>query len=301
MKNLRYPVAVSDFDGTLLRSDNTISKQTTKVIKEFIDAGGLFLIATGRMHRAIINRLEEVGLGGIDLPVISYQGAYVKTAISQKILYNKPLDFDLISDVILEARRRKIYIHAYIDDNLYVEKEMFWTKSYTDFLRISFTKVDDLLEFIYKKLNNSQGETHSCHKLLMMMESEKLENELKDFNKMFGGGADFDGTDTTSNNTGKARAIFNTSSNHLLECVSIDAGKDKGIEAVVKNMGYTLNEVLTVGDSLNDYSMVLRAGMGVAVENADFRIKAAAKYIAPSNDDDGVAKAIEKLIFNREG
>lgn len=296
MLKLNYPVAVSDFDGTLLRNDNKISKHTRDVIQELIEAGGSFFIATGRMHCAIINRLEEAGLGGLDVPVISYQGALVKSAISNEVLYNSSLDLDTATDIINEARERNLYIHAYIDDILYVEKEMPWTTNYTNFLGITFIEVGDLLKFVTKKLTD-KDQQHSCHKLLMMMDAEIIENELQHFLKKFGGGMDYQSRQNSVKK--QARALFNTSSVHLLECVSVNAGKDKAIEQVVKGMGYTLDNVMAIGDSLNDYSMVLRAGMGVAVQNADERVKSVARFVAPSNDDEGVAYAIEKLIFMR--
>ena len=294
MLKLKYRVAVSDFGGTLLRSDNKISRHTKDVIQQFIQAGGTFFIATGRMHCAIINHMEEAGLGGLDVPVISYQGALVKSAISNKVLYDSPLDLEIVTDIIKEARARDIYIHAYIDDILYVEKEMSWTTGYTNFLGIGFTEVGDLLKFVTEKLSDKQKK-HSCNKLLMMLDANIIEKELKHFLNKFGGGVDYENSDNAVKT--KPRAIFNTSSEHLLECVSVDAGKDKAIEYIVKDMGYSLDDVMTIGDSLNDYSMILRAGMGVAVQNADERVKSVAKYIAPSNDDDGVAHAIEKLIL----
>jgi Cof subfamily protein (haloacid dehalogenase superfamily) len=290
---LKYPVVASDFDGTLLRSDNKISQYTKNIVTEFISMGGLFLVATGRMHQAIIGRLADAGLGDLDLPVISYQGALVKTAISDKTLIDNSLDIDIVTDVINEARARNIYIHGYVDDTLYVERIMPWTSAYVNYLGISFEKVDDLLEFITQKIK--QG--HSCHKLLMMMEADQIETEMKHFLEKFGGGIDYN--DPAKEFNTPPRAIFNTSSAHLLECVSLNAGKDKAIEQVIKIKGYDMEDVLALGDSLNDYTMVKRAGLGVAVQNADDRVKSVAKFVTSSNDDDGVARAIEKFIFTR--
>ena len=81
----------------------------------------MFLVATGRMHRAIVNRLGEAGLGELDTPVISYQGALVKTAISDKVLFDNSLDLDVITDVISEARA--LFMPRILDDT-YAEKEM---------------------------------------------------------------------------------------------------------------------------------------------------------------------------------
>lgn len=291
--SLKYPVVASDFDGTLLRGDNKISQYTKEIITEFVSLGGLFLVATGRMHQAIVGRLAEAGLGDLDLPVISYQGALVKTSISNRTLIDNSLDIDIVTDVINEARARNIYIHGYVDDILYVERIMPWTTSYVNYLGISFEKVDDLLEFITQKIR--QG--HSCHKLLMMMEADQIEIEMKHFLEKFGGGIDY--SDPSQEFKTPPRAVFNTSSVHLLECVSLNAGKDKAIEQVIKSKGYEMKDVLALGDSLNDYTMVKRAGMGVAVQNADARVKSVAKFVTASNDDDGVARAIEKFILSR--
>ena len=291
---LKYHVVASDFDGTLLRTDNTISQYTQDVIKEFISLGGMFLIATGRMHQAIVNRLKDAGLGDLDVPVISYQGALVKTSISDKTLIDNALDIDIITDVINEARARNIYIHSYIDDTLYVEKVMSWTQSYVDYLGIDYVLIDDLLEFTTQKI---KGGKHSCHKLLMMMEADQIDYQMRHFLDKFGGGIDY--SNPTQAFKTAPRAIFNTSSEHLLECVSVNAGKDKAIEQVIKPNGYTMQDVLAIGDSLNDYTMIKNANMGVAMQNADPRVKAIAKHITTSNDDEGVARAIEKLILMR--
>jgi hypothetical protein len=56
---------------------------------------------------------------------------------------------------------------------------------------------------------------------------------------------------------------------------------------------------MAFGDGMNDFTMVEAAGLGVAMENADPEVKRVAKYVAPSNDDCGVAKGIEKWIFSR--
>lgn len=67
----------------------------------------------------------------------------------------------------------------------------------------------------------------------------------------------------------------------------------------IESLGYTMDEVMVFGDGLNDYSMLsMDFGVTVAMENADPRVKAAAKYVTKSNEDHGVAYTIKKLLHS---
>lgn len=72
MNKINYPLIISDFDGTLLRTDGTISEETKSAISGYIAAGGTFGICTGRMYTSILPRAKALGLKGI---VASYQGS----------------------------------------------------------------------------------------------------------------------------------------------------------------------------------------------------------------------------------
>jgi len=72
--------------------------------------------------------------------------------------------------------------------------------------------------------------------------------------------------------------------------------KASALVRVCKELGITMEEVMAVGDSMNDIKMIEQAGIGVAMGNAQEKVKVAADFITAANDDDGVAKAIERLI-----
>lgn len=73
--------------------------------------------------------------------------------------------------------------------------------------------------------------------------------------------------------------------------------KANGIKRVCRELGITMDEVMAVGDSLNDIKMIEQAGLGVAMGNAQDTIKKVADYITDTNNNDGVAKAIEHFIL----
>ena len=82
-----------------------------------------------------------------------------------------------------------------------------------------------------------------------------------------------------------------------LEVTHIRAQKGPVLKRYIESLGYTMDEVMVLGDSLNDLSMMeMDFGATVAMENADEEIKAVAKYITKSNEDDGVAYVIDEMI-----
>lgn len=82
-----------------------------------------------------------------------------------------------------------------------------------------------------------------------------------------------------------------------IEVNPIGVNKANALERVCKEMGITMNEVMAVGDSLNDIKMIERAGVGVAMGNAQDVVKESADYITETNENDGVAQAIEHFVL----
>ena len=90
--------------------------------------------------------------------------------------------------------------------------------------------------------------------------------------------------------------IANSGENNL-EITDVSAQKGLVFKRYIESLGYTMEEVMVLGDSMNDYSMfAMDFGATVAMENADPQIKKLAKYITKSNAEDGVAYAIEELL-----
>ena len=77
----------------------------------------------------------------------------------------------------------------------------------------------------------------------------------------------------------------------------IAAEEWEAIKAVAESYGISPEEVMCIGDSNNDLSMIENAGIGVAVANAKPAVQAAAKLVTASNDEDGVAKVIEQVVL----
>lgn len=106
---------VTDMDGTLLNNEHKISKGNKHMIKRAVEAGVIFTIATGRMYASALPYAQELEL---DVPIITYNGALIKTA-GGKELYASYLDEAVVKDLLDFAQECELYIHLYSDDQLY--------------------------------------------------------------------------------------------------------------------------------------------------------------------------------------
>ena len=84
---------------------------------------------------------------------------------------------------------------------------------------------------------------------------------------------------------------------YFLEFFNKDSNKGLALDRLAKHLGIKKEEIITMGDAMNDFPMIEYAGMGIAMGNAVPEIKEIAKYVTDTNDNDGVAKAIEKFVL----
>lgn len=270
---VKYKYFISDFDGTLLRSDNTVSSFTAETISEYIRQGGTFLIATGRMFVGIVERLAEAGLGGLDIPVIAYQGSLIRTAKSGKVLLKRFLDPVIASDIVRFIAGIGVPVQTYYDDMAYCGPDTAFCEQYCKLFGAQFESVNDLPEYVRRR-----GET--VPKVLAYTSKEARDALVTRVAKEFHG-----------------RAQITASSGQLVEGISMHSGKDRAIEFLTNQNGDSLNDCIVIGDAMNDITMIKRAGFGAAVANAEKDVLEVADYIAPSNDEDGVAKTILKFCL----
>ena len=85
---------------------------------------------------------------------------------------------------------------------------------------------------------------------------------------------------------------------YFLEFLNKEVNKGTGVKLLADHLGVKQEEVMTFGDAENDLDMIVYAGMGVAMANGFEEVKEAANYITDSNEEDGVAKAIEKFVLS---
>jgi Cof subfamily protein (haloacid dehalogenase superfamily) len=260
-----------DLDDTLLRDDLSISAHNQDVLKQVRDMGVAVTIATGRMFSSASPYAE---LLGFDLPLITYQGALVKNALSEDTIYECPLDAEVARQVILFARRKQVHVNLYLDDNLYVERVTPKGEHYAPLAGVPFHRVEDLESLL------------GCGnplKMLMIEDEPVIDRFMVEFGRIL----EMKGLQA---HLTKSKPIY-------LEVSNPAATKGRALSELTRWLQLDRSEVMAIGDSYNDLEMMAYAGFGVAVANACPEMRSCARYVTSSNNDDGVARALEKYVL----
>jgi Cof subfamily protein (haloacid dehalogenase superfamily) len=262
-----------DLDDTLLRSDLSISFRTRNAIKKAEAAGIVVVLASGRVPSAMETFARHLGLHRRPGYLICNNGTIIQESHTGAIVeeVRLPAAAALIAYDLAAAEGFPIQI--YEDDILYVSR----SNEYTDYDQ----KITGLRQVVVDNFRDMVAA--GCGKLLIPGDPlilRPLENLLKTYIN----------DDIT---------IF-SSKPYFLEILPPHTDKGTALAKVAERLRIPREQVLAIGDSMNDEAMLRWAGVGVAMVNGDRRIKDMADLISNrSNDEDGVADVIERYLPER--
>lgn len=275
MRKIRYPLIVSDFDGTLVKADGTITAFSKQTIKQFVRDGGIFAVSTGRMPAGILPRVKELGLSGF---VCCGQGSVIVDIQTDEIVSVSKIPNETAIAVCKKMEEMGLHIHVYDLWEYYSNADDEALKRYENVVK---TKAKLVLD---KPLSVFLEETglQPC-KILAMVEPEKNERVRVELLK-----ENFKGCDVTR------------SSIYLVEVGCANRSKGTALKFLAEKYNVPIENTIAVGDQINDLSMIQTAGLGVAVKNADEGLKACATLLDYSNEEDAVANLILKYAYETE-
>ncbi|MGI6685733.1 MAG: Cof-type HAD-IIB family hydrolase [Bacillota bacterium] len=264
---MSFKLIASDLDGTLLNEHSQISPRTREAIYRAKDKGIIFTLATGRMYRSALPFASELE---IDVPLITYEGALVKTSQTKEVLYHRPLPAELAKEIVVIGEENNLNINVYLDDKLYTHRETPEIQDYSRLVQVPYIKVENWASVLKEDPT----------KVIFMGEGDKLDDLWAQTKERFG-----------------KRVYITKSSPHFLEFTHPQATKGEGIKFLAERLGIKKEEILAFGDNFNDIELLRNAGLGVAMGNAREELKKVADYVTDCNYEDGVAKAIEKFVL----
>jgi Cof subfamily protein (haloacid dehalogenase superfamily) len=267
---LKYKMVITDFDDTL-NYDYTVSKRTLNAIDSYRKLGGIFTISTGRSFAGIKNYLHLYGLDKIETPIMCCQGASCNSSLSGKVIFEEKLENKLATEWLKQAQSLGIYVQMYIDDVMHIDHRTEYTKVYIQVTQLDFLEVGDLVKFLSESKKNP-------HKFVIVDEAHNIIN----YQKLFG--------DVWRD------MQFCISHPRLMEITSARAGKGNMAKIVAQRMNIDMSQIVAIGDSQNDISMLKVAGLSVAVANARPEVKSIVHMQTDACFQDGVAKVLEKII-----
>jgi HAD superfamily hydrolase (TIGR01484 family) len=262
-------VVASDLDGTLLRGDLTVSERTRTAIHDARRAGVTFVAVTGRPPRSVRSLNEHIGLEGI---AICANGALVYDLDSDTVQDQTPLAAEVALRIVRGLRKVAPGVAFAWEDVEGFSCEPTWGRDpMTPVQRI---ELGDPVELVRVPL------------LKMLARHTDL-----DFDELAEGARRVAGDD----------AIVTWSTRQVVEVSAAGVTKAYALERVCARLGVNPTEVVAIGDMPNDLTMLAWAGRGVAVANADPEVLAAVDEVTASNEDDGVAMVLERVLASGDG
>ncbi len=264
-----------DLDGTLLTSGKTLSQANYDALAKAHEAGVHIVPSTGRFYGGMPSIIR-------DLPFVRYvvtvNGAQVYDAQENKVLFREEIPLETAFRVFGELDKLPVIYDCYMGDFGYDDAAMY--DRIDEFIpephanaMVKGTRhpVPDLRAFLLK-------EGRPCQKLQMFFKDmDRRAVELERLPELF---PDLAITSSIPNN---------------IEINSKNANKGRALRFLCEYLGLDVSESMAFGDGSNDLSMIEAAGVGVAMKNADPLLFPAADYVTDTNDNDGVAKAIQKF------
>jgi hypothetical protein len=262
----RRTLFATDLDGTLLRSDGTISPRSRAAIQAAQNDGAPVVFVTARPPRVVRDLAEEAGLTG---PVVCSNGAILYDVARDEVLHHERLGAGLALELSLALRSLEPQVVFATEHGHRIGYEPTFPRIFEDDVPEHLSPVGDVQWLCEAELTK-----------LIVHHPDQDPDALAAWIGAHVG----------------ERAFVTHSGGPFVEIGAVGVSKASGLARLCEELGIPPADVVAFGDMPNDLPMLAFAGLGVAVANAHPAVLAAADEIAPSNDEDGVARTIERLL-----
>ena len=260
-----------DIDGTLQTSDYRITDATIAAFKKVNEKGIKVVLATGRTFSEAAESVDAIGAFPY---LIGVNGAMTMNLETGEILNEAYLPERDVVKIIDLLRELRVFYEMYTAYGTMAEP---WAKTYFGTTGIHHNYFENCLSKMFY-LNDIKVFAKRTHKFFIATQDadmkEKLEKLCKDMDVL----------------------VISSLDAHI-EIVPKDCSKFTGAKIVCEKMGVSFDEVMAIGDAENDMDILKAAGIGVAMENAPDFVKQCADYVTLSNDENGAADAINRLLL----
>ncbi len=270
--NKNIQMIALDLDGTLTNSNKEITPKTKAALMKAQEQGIRLILASGRPVHGIMPLAKELELEKHNGYILSFNGGKIINCETEEIVFEQALEMDQYFKVfdVLKPFMHNMSLMTYENNSIITEtpndkyvKEEAWIN------KISIKQVMSLEDYIYfpvvKFLGGGEPE--------YMAQIEPIVKE--------GLGAGFD--------------VYR-SMPYFLEILSEGIDKAASLDRMFAKLGLSSENLMAFGDGFNDLTMLKYAGCGVAMENAVDAVKEVADYVTKSNNEDGIAYALEELL-----
>ncbi|MDR2660810.1 MAG: sugar-phosphatase [Lactobacillaceae bacterium] len=262
-----------DVDGTLVNSKSELTQHTIDILKKAIDRGVKIVIASGRPTAGTKNFFQALGIDNLENQyAINYNGAIVANTKGD-VITEDTLTFDDYKKI------------AKLADELNIPYQI----ETADYIITPFAKIPKYTVFEANLVNmpvwhlpiENTPTDSDIAKVMFIDEPEKIEKTLPLIPATF----------KQEFNVMKSAPVF-------IEFIKKTVSKGLALQQLAEKLKIDISQTMAIGDQGNDLSMLEKAGVSVAMGNAIPELKQIADFVTKTNDEDGVAYAIEKFILN---
>lgn len=262
-----------DIDGTLINSNHEITPRVHEALTKAKEQGVYVVLCTGRPLPGVVSYLNELNLVNDRDFVVTYNGSLVQRTGTGESLVRFGMDMNDLARLNAYSQEYSVHYHAIDEQNIYVPTEDIGKYSQFESNLVGMPIAHQAFETL------DANKTFS--KMMFVDEEEILNHLIENLSEDF----------KNSYNIVRSMPFY-------LEILHPQASKGHAVAKLADLLGLTSSEVMCIGDQENDRDMIEYAGMRVAMGNATEEIKAIANFITTSNDEDGVAVAVEKYVLN---
>ena len=265
-----YKLIAMDLDGTLNNDQKIITEKTKAALMATQKRGIRLALASARPSPGLFKERDVLRLQDYNGILMSYNGGRIVDAATGKVLFETSMDLAQTKQVL--RRLEALPVTPILDDGVqfYVADKNGYKVDYEcKNNNMTCTEVGNLADFL----------SFAPIKILMSVRPEELAEVQKQIAAFLP----------------ETLTVVQTAAFYL-EVIPKVINKGQGIRDICAVLGIDPSEVISFGDAANDIPMLREAGMGVAMGNAAETVKAAANMVTLSNNEDGIAAALEKLL-----
>ena len=270
---MNYKMIVLDLDGTLTNREKKITPRTKEALMEAEKRGILVVLASGRPTQGIDHLAEELELNKYGGYILAFNGGLIIDCATGQPVSSVLLPQQINRKIMKLAEEHRVNILTYENDTILTKKK------------------DDPYVELEAKINS-----------LAIRELEDMEEyvaglTVPKFLMVDDGGYLATVEPLVKAALGRDFSVYR-SEPFFLEILPKGIDKAQRLEVLLGILGISREEMIACGDGYNDLTMIQYAGLGIAMENAVFPVRKAADYITASNEEDGVALAVEKFLLS---
>lgn len=289
-----YKLVAIDLDGTMLNSYGEVTENTKKIIKQAIDKGINIVIASGRPIDSIKTIAEEINAKKY---FISGNGALIYDMQKDEIIYDKFMKKEKVLEIIKICEENSISYNVYTDKTILATTLKYNVLYYyKENLKKEENKKTNIsiVQNMYEYVKNMKEE-----KILKMTICDDNQSIFNSIIKKIGAIDEIEVLDVShmSRKVIKQGTEYIPIEYYYTEISSENVDKWNAIEYLIEKLNIKRDEIIAIGDNINDKKMIENAGLGIAMKGSTPVVTEIADEITDTNNDDGVAKVIQKFCL----